>query len=190
MRVVAGRWKGRILRAPRGTDVRPTTDKVREAVFSIIGERVAEASVLDLFAGTGAMAIEALSRGAAGAVLVESSPAAVAVLRENLATVNASSAVCLPVDYRKALRRLALEGKTFSLVFLDPPYGRGLAAEAAEKLEEAGVLSPGALVVAESDRRDPMNKTPAGWIMESERKYGDTIISFYEAGAKGPIEPR
>ncbi|MCL1926070.1 MAG: 16S rRNA (guanine(966)-N(2))-methyltransferase RsmD [Syntrophorhabdaceae bacterium] len=182
MRIVAGKWRGRKLRAPRGLDVRPTTDRVREAIFSIIGERVAGAKVLDLFAGTGAMAIEALSRGAAGAVLVESSLAAMGVLRENLASVDASSAVCLPLDYRKALRRFAVEGCVFSLVFLDPPYGRGLAGEAASMLGAAKILAPGAIVVVESDRRDHMETTPAEWTLESERRYGDTTVLFYEAG--------
>ena len=126
LRVVAGRWRGRTLRAPRGLAVRPTTDRVREAIFAILGERVAGAKVLDLFAGTGAMAIEALSRGASEAVLVESSPPAAGVLKANLASVGASSAVCLSMDYRKALRRLAARGETFSLAFLDPPYGKGL----------------------------------------------------------------
>ena len=142
------------------------------------------ANVLDLFAGTGAMAIEALSRGAAGAVLVESSPAAVAVLRGNLASVDASSAVCIPLDYRKALKQLAVGGETFSLVFLDPPYGRGLIDAAAAELDRANVLAPDALVVAESARRDPREKTPAGWTMQSERRYGDTIVSFYDVGPK------
>jgi len=182
LRVVAGKWKGRKLRAPRGLDVRPTTDRVREAIFSILGEWVVGAKVLDLFAGTGAMAIEALSRGAAGAVLVESSPAAVAVLRENLASVDASSAVCLPLDYKKALRRLAGGGEVFSLVFIDPPYGRGLIGEAVSMLDEAKVLAPGAIVVAESDRRDPIEKAPAGWVIKSERRYGDTTVLFYETG--------
>ena len=183
MRVVAGRWKGRTLRAPRGLDVRPTADKVREAVFSILGELVAGARVLDLFSGTGAMAIEALSRGAAGAVLVESSRVAVAVLRENLASVGASSAVCLPLDYRKALRRLAAAGDSFSLVFIDPPYGRGLIGEAAFRLDEAKVLAPGAVVVMEmeSDCID-FGETPAGWAMESRRKYGGATIAFYRIG--------
>jgi len=180
MRVVAGRWRGRTLRAPRGLDVRPTTDRVRESIFDILGERVAGAKVLDLFSGTGAMAIEALSRGASGAVLVESSPPAAAVLKANLASVGASSAVCLPMDYRKALRRLADRGETFSLAFLDPPYGKGLLDEAAEELERAGVLAVGALVVAESAARDPQEKAPAGWVQESERRYGDTRVVFYE----------
>jgi 16S rRNA (guanine966-N2)-methyltransferase len=119
LRVVAGKWRGRTLRAPRGLAVRPTTDRVREAVFAVLGERVDGAKVLDLFAGTGAMAIEALSRGASGAVLVESFPPAVEALKANLASLGATSAVCLSMDYRKALRRLAARGETFSLVFVE-----------------------------------------------------------------------
>ena len=182
MRVVAGRWRGRTLRAPRGVDVRPTTDRVREAIFSILGGRVEETKVLDLFAGTGAMAIEALSRGAAGAVLVEPSRPAAEVLKENLASLDASSAVCLSLDYRKALKRLSAREETFSLVFLDPPYGQRLIEAAAEELEKAGVLEKGALVVAESARRDPLEKVPTGWALESERLYGDTRVAFYEVG--------
>jgi len=170
--------------APRGLDVRPTTDRVREAIFSILGEWVVGAKVLDLFAGTGAMTIEALSRGAAGAVLVESSPAALTVLRENLASLDASSAVCLPLDYRKAIRRLAGKEEKFSLVFIDPPYGKGLIGEAISMLDKAKVLVPGAIVVAESDCRDPIEKAPAGWVMKSERRYGDTTVLFYEAGSE------
>ncbi len=153
---------------------------MREAIFSILGERVVGTKVLDLFAGTGAMAIEALSRGASRAVLVESSPPAAEVLKANLAFVDASSAVCLFMDYRKALRQLAVRGEAFSLVFVDPPYGKGLLDTAAEALERAGVLCPGALVVAESAVRDPKETVPAGWAQESERRYGDTRVTFYE----------
>lgn len=188
MRVVAGRWRGRTLRAPRGFAVRPTTDRVRESIFAILGERVVGANVLDLFSGTGAMAIEALSRGASGAVAIESFPPAVAALKANLAAVGASSAVCLSMDYRKALRRLADRGETFALAFLDPPYGKGLVDEAAEAIERAGVLSLGAVVVAESAARDPMERRPAGWVLESERRYGDTRVAFYEVRS-GPGKP-
>jgi 16S rRNA (guanine966-N2)-methyltransferase len=188
LRVVAGRWRGRTLRAPRGLDVRPTTDRVREAIFSILGDRVVGTKVLDLFAGTGAMAIEALSRGASGAVLVESSSRAAAAIEGNLASLGASSAVCLSMDYRKALRQLAPRGERFSLVFIDPPYGGGLIDSAAEALERAGVLRPGALVVAESAARDPKERAPARWVQESERRYGDTRVAFYEV-RPGPGNP-
>jgi 16S rRNA (guanine(966)-N(2))-methyltransferase RsmD len=191
LRVVAGRWRGRTLRAPRGLAVRPTSDRVREAVFAILGERVAGAKVLDLFAGTGAMAIEALSRGASVAVLVESSPQAAEVLKANLASVGASPAACLPMDYRKALRQLAARGERFSLVFLDPPYGRGLLGRAAEALARAGLLLPGAVVVAESAARDPGEPVPAGWVPATDRRYGDTRVTFYEvaSGSDDPATP-
>jgi 16S rRNA (guanine966-N2)-methyltransferase len=179
LRVVAGRWRGRPLRAPRGLSVRPTGDRVREAIFGILGDRVAGARVLDLFSGTGAMAIEALSRGASEAVLVESSAVAVAVLKANLAAVGAEGAACLPVDYRKALRQLAARGDRFSLVFLDPPYGKGLVGRAAVELERGGLLRPGAVVVAESAVRFPDDAVPAAWIPTADRRYGDTRVEIY-----------
>jgi 16S rRNA (guanine(966)-N(2))-methyltransferase RsmD len=185
VRIVAGKWGGRTLRAPRGTSVRPTTDRVREAVFSILGDDVRGSVVLDLFAGTGAMAIESLSRGAAGAVLVESSPAALKALRENLAALEAEGAVCLPLDYREAVRRLSAKGKTFDLVFLDPPYGMGLVGRSAELLSRAGILAPGAVVVAERASRDPGDALPAEWRERTDRRYGDTRITLYDT--PGPL---
>ena len=180
MRVVAGKWGGRAIRAPRGLSVRPTTDRVREAVFAILGDVVEGSVVLDLFAGTGAMAIESLSRGAAGAVLVESSPAALDAIKANLAALGVEGAVCLPLDYREAVRRLSAKGRTFDLVFLDPPYGEGLVGRSAELLSRAGILAPGALVVAERAFRDPGETLPAEWAERADRRYGDTRITLYD----------
>lgn len=189
MRIVAGKWGGRPLRAPRGLAVRPTSERVREAIFAILGVRVAGANVLDLFAGTGAMAIEALSRGAHAAVLVESSARAVEALKANLAAVGAERADCLGLDYRRAIRQLAVRGETFSLAFLDPPYGRGLVAASAAALAAGGVLRPGAVVVTERAARDPREAMPAGWIASTDRRYGDTRVTVYEvsSGAEGPV---
>jgi len=180
MRVVAGKWGGRTIHAPRGFSVRPTTDRVREAVFAILGDGVEGTVVLDLFAGTGAMAIESLSRGASGAVLVESSPAALGALRANLAALEAEGAVCLPLDYREAIRRLSAKGRTFDLVFLDPPYGKGLVGRAAGLLSRSGILAPGAVVVMERASRDPEDTLPAEWMERADRKYGDTRITLYD----------
>lgn len=168
--------------------MRPTADRVREAIFAILGDRVVGANVLDLFAGTGAMAIEALSRGAAGAVLVESSPRAVDVVRANLASVGAADAVCLSMDFQSALRRLSARGERFSLAFLDPPYGRGLVEAAALAMERGKLLRAGALVVAESAAREPREPVPPGWAPATERRYGDTRIVIYEvsSGAEDP----
>jgi 16S rRNA (guanine(966)-N(2))-methyltransferase RsmD len=170
--------------------VRPTTDRVREAIFGILGRRVESASVLDLFAGTGAMAIEALSRGAAAAVLVESSAKAFEALKGNVGALAGEEAVCLPLDYRKAIRGLAAKGRTFSLVFLDPPYGRGLVGRAAVSLTRAGILAPGAVVVAERAARDPEEALPEGWEILTARRYGDTRVTLYGVpGSRGKAEP-
>jgi len=149
-------------------------------VFAILGDGVKGSVVLDLFSGTGAMAIESLSRGAAGAVLVESSPAALAVLKGNLAALAVEGAACLSLDYREAIRRLEAKGRTFTLVFLDPPYGKGLVGRSAELLSRAGILAPGAVVVAERASRDPEETLPAGWKERVDRRYGDTRITLYD----------
>ena len=189
MRVVAGKWGGRTIHAPRGLSVRPTTDRVREAVFAILGDDVEGSVVLDLFAGTGAMAIEALSRGATAAVLVESSPPALDALRANLAALEAESAVCLPLDYREAVRKLSAKGRTFNLVFLDPPYGKGLVGRSAGLLSRAGIFAPGAVVVAERASRDPVETLPAEWRERVERRYGDTLITLYDIPPREQASP-
>lgn len=180
LRIIAGTWRGRILRAPKGRSVRPTLDRVREAVFSILGDRVAGARVLDLFAGSGAMALEALSRGAARAVLVEAEPRTFAVLRRNVESLGASSAEALPLDYRAAARRLKARGSRFEVVFLDPPYGLGMAAAAAAEIDGAGLVSPGAAVVVEEAARAPAGTFPGRWEAVLDRTYGQTRIVVFD----------
>ena len=174
MRVVAGRYRGRRLAAPRGTDVRPTSDRVREAVFSILGD-ISGLRVLDLFAGSGALAIEALSRGAASATLVENDRAALEAIRANLAPLPGADA-----DVVRAEAVVWLGGKRgpYDLVFLDPPYSeaRKLAGPLSQKLPAA--LSPNALIVSESDKRDPL---VLDFPLEDERAYGHTRIAFHRA---------
>ncbi|HZH24589.1 MAG TPA: 16S rRNA (guanine(966)-N(2))-methyltransferase RsmD [Solirubrobacteraceae bacterium] len=176
-RVIAGRYGGRRLKAPPGDATRPTADRVREALFSILGARVPGARVLDLFAGSGALGLEALSRGAQAVTFVERAPAALAALRENLAALGADAAV----ERAEALRWLrgASDGaRQYDLVFLDPPYRR--AAELGAPLSELlpAVLAPGALVIAECDRRSPLELTITA---TDERRYGDTLIRIHAA---------
>jgi len=159
-------------------------------VFAILGDGVEGRIVLDLFAGTGAMAIESLSRGAAGAVLVESSPAALGAMKTNLAAMGAEGTVCLPLDYRDAVRRLSSTGRRFDLVFLDPPYGKGLVGRSAELLSRAGILAPGAVVVTERASRDPGETLPPEWSERIDRRYGDTRITLYDIpGPAGKAPP-
>jgi len=174
VRVVAGRFGGRGLLAPRGRATRPTSDRVRGALFSILVS-VEGARVLDLFAGSGALAIEALSRGAADAVFVDSSAAAVAAIRRNLSAVEVDAEVRRQsaLSYLGAARR---DARLYDLVFLDPPYRH--ASTLGQELSAAlgPVLAPGARVVTESDRRAPLELDLG---LRDERRYGDTVIRIY-----------
>jgi len=176
MRVIAGQYGGRRLAAPSGHSTRPTSDRVREAVFSILGGRLEGADVLDLFAGSGALGIESLSRGAGRVTFVESSTATVAVLRGNLATLGAVGAVHRR-DALAFLRTALQDGQQYDLVFLDPPYRD--ADRLSPKLAETipAVLAPGGLVVSESDRREPLDLPTLSLL--DERRYGDTLIRLH-----------
>jgi 16S rRNA (guanine966-N2)-methyltransferase len=177
MRVVAGRFGGRRLRAPRGRDTRPTSDRVREALFAILGD-LDDARVLDLYAGSGALAIEALSRGAASATLVERDARAAAVIRANLEALGLAPDEAQVVNQPAgaALRDASRRGDTYDLVLLDPPYRD--AATLGRELSQAlpAVLAPKARVVAESDRRAPLE---LGLPVIRERRYGDTLIRIH-----------
>jgi 16S rRNA (guanine966-N2)-methyltransferase len=176
MRVVAGLFGGRRLISPAGSATRPTSDRVREALFSILGPGVEGARVLDLFAGSGALGIEALSRGAASAVFVDSSARAVTAIHRNLETLGIDAEV-RRIDARAALRPSSSPRDPYDLVFLDPPYRR--AAELGRELSEAlpAVLAAGARVVSESDRRAPLE---LAFPITDERRYGDTIIRIHD----------
>jgi 16S rRNA (guanine966-N2)-methyltransferase len=173
VRVVAGEFKGRRLRAPRGMRTRPTADRVREALFSMLGD-VSDARVLDLYAGTGALGIEALSRGAASALFVEREPRAAAAIEENLRSLGLDQAVLR----RDALRFLGRGEGTFDLVFCDPPYDfvPRIAGPLAERLP--AVLAEDARIVTESVKRIPL-RLP--FPLLTERAYGDTRIAIHAA---------
>jgi 16S rRNA (guanine966-N2)-methyltransferase len=176
MRVVAGRYGGRRLSAPPGRGTRPTSDRVREALFSILGPLDGE-RVLDLYAGSGALGIEALSRGAASVVFVERDPRAVAVLQKNLETLGIEAGV-RRADVMAVLRDASRAGDSYDLVLCDPPYR--LAGEIGGPLSEAlgPLLAPGARVVTESDRRQPLDLDLS---LIDERRYGDTLLRFHES---------
>lgn len=175
MRVVAGRFGGRSLIAPRGSATRPTSDRVREALFSILGDAVVGARVLDLFAGSGALGLEALSRGASEAMFVDSSGAAVAAIRRNLETLDVEAEVRRQ-DALSYLSGASRDARQYDLVFLDPPYRRAIALGPELSAALSPLLAPGAWVVAESDRRAPLELDLA---LLDERRYGDTLIRIH-----------
>jgi 16S rRNA (guanine966-N2)-methyltransferase len=173
VRIVAGEWGGRRIAAPPGRGTRPTTDRVREAWMSAVADRIPGARVLDLFAGSGALGLEALSRGAEHAVFVESAPAALRALRANLDALGAGGRA--DVVRTDALRYVAgLDTGAFDLAFADPPYGQGLAAGLADRFAEHPFAG---LLCLEHGRDDALPDLPGARV----RRYGDTVLTFLPA---------
>ena len=175
MRIIAGSARGRKLFSPEGTDVRPTTDRVKEALFSIIQFEVPGARVLDLFAGTGQLGLEALSRGAAEAVFVDDSP-------RSLATVKKNAALCGFGDRARfvsgdAFAYLARGEGPFDIVFLDPPYHKGLCAKALELL--APVLGEDAAAICETQADEPLPECFGAFALYREYRYSAIRLSVY-----------
>lgn len=182
MRVIAGEAKGRRLVAPKGLATRPTADRVREALFDILGPRVAGAEVLDLFAGSGAVGIEALSRRAARAVFVERDRAAVAALRQNLVRLGLEPrARVLVRDVEAALSELVRRGARFDLVFLDPPYAGDLAARILAVLGKGAPLAPGGLVIAQHRTKSALPEIEGRLRRLRTRRFGETSLTFFES---------
>ena len=177
--MIAGRYGGRPLATPPGDRTRPTSDRVREAVFSILGGGLAGERVLDLYAGTGAFGLEALSRGAGHVVFVERDGKAAQALTRNLKALHVprGEAVLRKEEVARALRDAQARGETYDLAFLDPPYrlAPGLGPPLSAAL--APLLASGARVVTESDRRAPLDLALP---VTDERRYGDTLIRFHE----------
>jgi 16S rRNA (guanine966-N2)-methyltransferase len=180
MRVVGGRLRSRPIAGPKSHALRPTADRLREALFNILthayGDPVTGARVLDLFAGTGALGIEAISRGASYALFVDDGVEARALLRNNTESLGLGGVTRI---FRRDATKLGLAHplEPFSLVFLDPPYGKGLAEKALISAHEGGWLAPNALIVVE-EAADATFKAPEGFEELERRKYDDTELIF------------
>jgi 16S rRNA (guanine966-N2)-methyltransferase len=186
MRVIAGTRKGHTLVAPRGTDTRPTSDRVRENIFNLVGP-LDGAKVLDLFAGSGALGIEALSRGAAIAVFVDSDRDAIRAIDRNLEKLRLTGARVVRGDAVFTLAQEAMAGAKYDLVLVDPPYGMLDDIQPRLALHLPALLAPDGLVVVETDvRSEPELPLP----VRTSRKYGNTRVTVFEAGGGvGSTEP-
>lgn len=189
VRITGGLHRSRSLRAPRGADTRPTSDRVREAIFGILTSAgvVEEARVLDLYAGTGALGLEALSRGAAHATLVERGRDALLAIRANVDALGLAQQTTV---ISKAVERALplLSGAAFQLVFCDPPYAdvaSGALARALAPIIASAVIDPDARIVVEHASADPPPALP-GLSLEDTRRYGDTTVSFYVKSGSEP----
>lgn len=179
VRIIAGEKRGTLIRAPKGADTRPTLERVRESLFGILQYDIPGATVLDLFAGSGALGLEAVSRGAKFALINDSSREAYRAIEANVKKLrfeDKTALLCL--DYAHAIRCAASAGMTFTLIFLDPPYGAGLVCKAMEALREAAVLETGFVIAAEHRARE-MFEAPTGFRLADRRNYGEAALSFF-----------
>jgi 16S rRNA (guanine966-N2)-methyltransferase len=179
MRIISGNSKGKRLKAPKGQTLRPTSDRVKESIFNILGREIKGKTVLDLFAGTGNLGIEALSRGAARAVFIEKGRQAIRVIEKNLSQCGMwARSEIIQKDVHRAIGVLEQRGDCFDLVFMDPPYERGLVGPTLKKLQSHRIYHEGSVVVIEHDRREPLPDLREPWTLTLQRRIGDTLLSF------------
>lgn len=179
LRIIAGELKGKKLKSIRGKFIRPTADRIREAIFNILSNSIAEALVLDLFAGTGALGIEALSRGAARALFVDNQKASLSVLKQNVLSCGlAEKAAIINWNIRQNLNCIKSIGQKFDLIFLDPPYNEDLITPSLVNLEQSDALKHNALIVVEHSVFESLPTDLCSFQLSDQRKYGKTLVSF------------
>lgn len=181
LRIIGGEWRGRRLRFPASTGIRPTPDRVRETLFNWLGHRIAGARCLDLFAGSGALGLEALSRGAARVEFIEQDAVAARELDRVLAEWGARNGAVRRGD---ALRLLERRPEPFDIVFVDPPYAAGLLAKAAERLETGGWLAERALIYVECAAREGLPPLPQGWTLLKTKRAGEVGYHLLERATR------
>jgi len=189
-RIIAGREKGRRLKAPAGLETRPTGARVRQTLFDILAPRLPGCRFLDAFAGSGAVGLEALSRGAASVVLIEQGGAAAAAIRENLeALAVAGDVQVFRQDARVALPALAEQGRRFDVIFLDPPYAGDLYERSLQAIVTSGLLAPGGVAVAQHFHKRPLPERIGSLVRVRSVRVGDHLLSFFEEEGKESGSP-
>ena len=185
MRVIGGTAKGRRLLVPKGRSVRPTAARVKESLFNILPRDFSGRKVLDLFSGTGNVSIEALSRGAASALLIDASVKSARTTRENLDRLGfGESATLWVTPVARALRALAKRGDTFDLIFLDPPYDQGLMGSSLKLIAQGHLLGAWGILVGEHSAREAVQPSYDSLVQYDQRRYGDTLLSFFKQAVK------
>jgi 16S rRNA (guanine966-N2)-methyltransferase len=179
LRIIAGKFRGKKLHSVPGILTRPTADRVREAIFNILGSEVMGAVVLDLFSGTGVLGIEALSRGARYAVFVDNHPLPLSVIQKYIAEcLLGESTRIVRRDLRQTMDRAFSPGMKFNLVLMDPPYNQGLIGSTLDRLHASGILEKEAVIMAEHTLMEPIPEPVAPFVLQDQRKYGKTQVSF------------
>ncbi|MDO8662847.1 MAG: 16S rRNA (guanine(966)-N(2))-methyltransferase RsmD [Candidatus Omnitrophota bacterium] len=181
MRITTGIYKGRNLGMPKG--IRPTQNKTRKALFDILGNNVEGLSFLELFAGSGAVGFEALSRGAKVSVLVEEDPECVSAIKKNIELLKVfGSCILYPIDSQRAIKSLHQSGKSFDIIFLDPPYYQDLVKKTLQTLEAYDILSPNGLIIAQHFKKENLPDDLGVLSLFKQYKYGSTLLSLFRKG--------
>ncbi len=184
MRIIGGEYRSRLIEMPKGAQIRPTQDRVREAVFNVLAD-VSGKRVLDLFAGSGAYGLEAISRGAGHATFVENNSRCLATIESNIESLKIPEARCtvLRSSAYMALSMFEKDGEQFDLIFIDPPYHKEMAKKCLRYIDYYDILSPIILIIVEHFKADTLDVELDNLALEKKRSYGDTVISIYRKQA-------
>lgn len=181
MRIISGQARGMKLNNIAGQRTRPTGDRVKEALFNILGAGIGESAFLDLYAGSGAIGLEALSRGAAKVIWVEENPLCVKVITANFEKTRLTNGQVLTNDVFRALTQISKQGHSFDYIFLDPPYDQGLVIKTLELLAELALLKKTGIIIAEASKKEDAPKVMSNLCLRREKSYGDTKLYFYQS---------
>ena len=181
MRVISGKARGLKLNTPKNEDVRPTTDRVKESLFNIINPYVMDNNVLDLFAGTGSLGIECLSRGAKNCVFVDKSKDSINIVRFKIKKARVENeSTTLNIDFKSAVTSLGRQGEKFTIIFMDPPYYKNMFIDALSSVDENNLLEEDGIIVVEHDTKDSFPENVGRLYKSREKKYGNTTLTFYK----------
>lgn len=181
MRVISGKARGLKLNAPKNDDVRPTTDRVKESLFNMINSYIMDSDVLDLFAGTGSLGIECLSRGSNKCIFVDNSKESINIVKSNIkkARVESESTI-LNLDFKSAINSLGLKNEKFDIIFMDPPYYKNMFSDALGSIDNKNLLKEDGIIVVEHDTKDKFPDNIGRLYKTRDKKYGNTTITFYK----------
>jgi 16S rRNA (guanine(966)-N(2))-methyltransferase RsmD len=181
MRIIAGIARGKKILPPDGMQTRPTLDRVKENIFNIIQNRIVDSAVIDVFAGTGSLGLEAVSRGAKECYLVDQHPTTFKLQKQNVTDLKfEDQCICLNMDSYAALKDLGKKNKVFDLIFIDPPYAKDMIPPAIEIVSEQGLLKEDGLIVTKIDTSEEIYQGNNVIILTESRKYGNTTVCFYK----------
>lgn len=183
MRVITGKAKGHKLKSPKGLKTRPTTDRIKESVFNIIGDILPDSTALDLYSGTGSIGIEFLSRGAKLCYFIDNDPTSIKVINENLQKTSLKDqAYVYKNDVHSAIKILSRKGLSFDYIFMDPPYGKDLVIQTIENIFKLGIIKKKGIIIAEHETELELPTHILGFAKSDSRNYGSTTVTFYKIG--------